>query len=126
MGSGSGQHGDGCRNAEIDGDAIVEPVGRLVQSVRVDQLPAQSPVTIGAYDAKARLSELLDRVQRGEQIVITRHGKPVARLVPEGGHDRAAAHAAVARIRALRAKLAAEGVDMSDDELRALRDEGRR
>ena len=36
---------------------------------------------IGAYDAKARLSELLDRVARGDQIVITRHGKAVARLV---------------------------------------------
>jgi prevent-host-death family protein len=37
---------------------------------------------IGAYDAKARLSELLERVEKGEEVVITRHGTPVARLVP--------------------------------------------
>jgi prevent-host-death family protein len=38
---------------------------------------------IQSSDAKARLSELLDLVERGETIVITRHGKPVARIVPE-------------------------------------------
>jgi prevent-host-death family protein len=38
--------------------------------------------TVGAFEAKTKLSELLDRVQRGEEIVITRHGKPAARLVP--------------------------------------------
>jgi prevent-host-death family protein len=34
------------------------------------------------FDAKAKLSEILDRVSGGEEIVITRHGKPVARVVP--------------------------------------------
>jgi prevent-host-death family protein len=92
----------------------------------MDQIPTQAVLSIGAYDAKTRLSELLDRVARGEQIVITRHGKPVARLVPEGGHDKVAARAAVARIRALRSELAARGVDLSDEEIRALRNEGRR
>jgi prevent-host-death family protein len=37
---------------------------------------------VGAYDAKAHFSELLERVESGEQLTITRHGKPVARLVP--------------------------------------------
>jgi prevent-host-death family protein len=37
---------------------------------------------VGAFDAKTHLSELLDRVQAGEEIVITRRGKPVARLSP--------------------------------------------
>lgn len=37
---------------------------------------------IGAYDAKTHLAELLDRVARGERITITRHGSPVAMLVP--------------------------------------------
>lgn len=37
---------------------------------------------IGAFEAKNKLGALLDRVERGEEIVITRHGKPVARLVP--------------------------------------------
>ena len=36
--------------------------------------------SIGAFDAKTRLSELLERASRGEVIQITRHGKPVARL----------------------------------------------
>ena len=37
---------------------------------------------VGAYDAKTHFSELLERVAAGEQITITRHGSPVARLVP--------------------------------------------
>ena len=42
---------------------------------------------IGAYQAKTHLPALLERVQRGEQITITKHGKPVARLVPVGKPD---------------------------------------
>lgn len=37
---------------------------------------------IGAFEAKNTFGTLLDRVQRGEEILITRHGQPVARLVP--------------------------------------------
>jgi prevent-host-death family protein len=37
---------------------------------------------VGAYDAKTRFSELLDRAAAGEEITITKHGTPVARLVP--------------------------------------------
>ena len=48
--------------------------------------------SIGAFDAKTHLSELLQRVERGEEITITRHGKPVAKLVP--AVDRAAEAAA--------------------------------
>jgi prevent-host-death family protein len=43
--------------------------------------------SVGTFDAKTHLSQLLDRVERGERIVITRNGKPVADLVP---HDDAA------------------------------------
>ena len=42
---------------------------------------------IGAYEAKTRLSSLLERVERGEQITITKHGKPVAKLVPVARPD---------------------------------------
>jgi prevent-host-death family protein len=38
--------------------------------------------SIGAFEAKTHLSELLDRVKRGEKITITRHGTPAAMLVP--------------------------------------------
>lgn len=38
--------------------------------------------TVGAFEAKTHLSDLLDRVERGERFTITRHGKPVAKLMP--------------------------------------------
>jgi prevent-host-death family protein len=38
--------------------------------------------SIGSYEAKTHLPQLLDRVAKGEEIMITKHGKPVARLVP--------------------------------------------
>ncbi len=38
--------------------------------------------SIGSFEAKTHLSALLDRVAKGETITITKHGKPVARLVP--------------------------------------------
>jgi prevent-host-death family protein len=92
----------------------------------MDQVPAQAAISVGAYDAKTRLSELLDRVERGEQIVITRHGKPIARLVPEGGHNVADALAAVDELTRQRKELAARGVRVTQAEIRAMRDEGRR
>ena len=56
---------------------------------------------IGVFEAKKTLGALLDRVERGEEIVITRHGRPVARLVPNvASIDRSRAQAAADRIRA--------------------------
>ena len=52
---------------------------------------------IGAYEAKTQLPKLLDRVARGESLTITRHGKPVARLVPVAT-SRERPHEAAARI----------------------------
>lgn len=79
---------------------------------------------VGAFEAKNTLSALLDLVERGEEVTITRHGKPVARLVPpKPGIDRDQARAAAARLRA-RAK--ALGLKITVDELIAYRDEGRR
>jgi len=37
---------------------------------------------VGAFEAKNKLGQLLDRVEAGEEVVITRRGKPVAKLVP--------------------------------------------
>jgi len=55
---------------------------------------------IGAFAAKNTLGTLLDRVECGEEIVITRHGKAVARLVPNTPRaDQAQARAAFERIR---------------------------
>ena len=51
---------------------------------------------IGACEAKTHLPQLLDRVAQGESLTITRHGKPVARLVPiAGGRERAQEAAAL-------------------------------
>ena len=44
---------------------------------------------IGAFEAKNRLSELLDAAENGEEVVITKHGRPVAKLVPVDDADRA-------------------------------------
>ena len=60
--------------------------------------------TIGIFDAKNRLSELVERAARGEEIVITRRGEQVARLVPPLAIDsRGRASALAARIRKTRA-----------------------
>ena len=40
--------------------------------------------SIGLFEAKTHLSELIARAERGEEVVITRHNKPVAKLVPIG------------------------------------------
>lgn len=49
-----------------------------------------SVATVGIAEAKAKLSELLERAERGEEVVIARYGKPVAKIVavPEGKVDR--------------------------------------
>lgn len=56
--------------------------------------------SIGAFDAKTRLSELLERVGRGEVFIITRHGHPIARLVPEHSGDPERVARAVERLKA--------------------------
>lgn len=38
---------------------------------------------VGAYEARTRFAALLEQVERGDEVVITKHGRPVARLVPE-------------------------------------------
>jgi len=69
---------------------------------------------IGAYEAKTHLPQLLERVRRGERFVITKHGHPIAELLPYGGHDADAARETVAAMRRLRATLARRGVRLAD------------
>jgi prevent-host-death family protein len=76
---------------------------------------------IGIYDARSKLSELIERVQSGEEVVLTRHGEPVARLVPEKRRQKRSRAATVARIRSLARKL-----DIRDIDIRKLIEEGRR
>jgi prevent-host-death family protein len=61
---------------------------------------------IGIYDARSRLSELVERVEAGEEVILTRRGQPVARLVRAETQERNKARAdAVKRIRTLRKRM---------------------
>lgn len=79
--------------------------------------------SVGAFEAKTHLSALLDRVERGEEVTITRHGRPVARLVPVRGFDRAEARALIEQ---MLSDAKASGARATLDEIKAWRDEGRR
>lgn len=77
--------------------------------------------TIGAFEAKTHLSQLLERVQRGERFTITRHGVPVALLGPVSAPERPTASEVVAKIKSLQAVHSLGGIS-----LRELIEEGRR
>ena len=70
---------------------------------------------IGAFEAKSQLGQLLDWVEAGEEVVITRRGKVVARLVPPGAWpDADRGRRAAARIRAMRTAWALGGLQIKD------------
>jgi prevent-host-death family protein len=84
--------------------------------------------TVTAFEAKTRFGQLLDRVTRGEEIIITRHDKPVARVVPEGRSGLAEIRQAVSDLRALRKEMAKRRgfKPLTDKEIRTAINEGRR
>lgn len=60
-------------------------------------------LSVGIFEAKAQLSQLVERVEQGEEVLVTRHGKPVARLVaPEASSDASALADWAAELRAFR------------------------
>ena len=61
--------------------------------------------TVGAYEAKTHLPRLLERVRQGESVTITKHGRPVARLVPVAADDGERARQAASRIRSRRRRI---------------------
>jgi len=65
--------------------------------------------TVPAFEAKTKFGELLDRVLEGEEIVITRHEKPVARLIAEGGRNLADLRRAAEGLEALQKEIAESG-----------------
>ena len=80
---------------------------------------------IGAFEAKNKLGQLLDLVEQGEEITITRHGKEVARLVPPRPvRNRDQARAALQRMRERAEQQKFGRFDW--DEWKSYRDEGRR
>ena len=79
---------------------------------------------IGIYAARAKFSELIERAAGGEEVVITRHGRPIVRLVAAASANGGAARrraAAVKRIERLREELGIVGVNV-----RKLIESGRR
>lgn len=77
-------------------------------------------VTVGAYDAKTHLPRLLDEVERGETVTITKHGREVARLVPVPQHA-ARPDEVIAALREAR-----RGVRRGRTSVRQMIDKGRR
>ncbi|MBY0292615.1 MAG: type II toxin-antitoxin system prevent-host-death family antitoxin [Alphaproteobacteria bacterium] len=58
--------------------------------------------SVGSFEAKTHFSQLIERAMHGEEIFITRRGKPVAKLVPaDANHDLKSAQDAATRLRAL-------------------------
>jgi len=78
--------------------------------------------TVGSFEAKTHLPQLLDRVGRGEKILITRHGKPAALLIPAPTEEKANIKEVIRAMRALRrGNTLGKGVSVRD-----LIEEGRR
>ena len=77
---------------------------------------------IQASDAKTHLPQLLDDVEGGETLIITRHGRPIARIVPETDRRQEEIDKALAAIRELRTRTGR--ISVSD--LLSARDEGRK
>jgi prevent-host-death family protein len=77
---------------------------------------------IQASEAKTHLPQLLDDVERGETLIITRHGRPIARIVPEADGRQEEIDKAIANIKELRKRTGR----ITFEELRSARDEGRR
>jgi len=79
---------------------------------------------VGVFEAKNKLGRLLDLVERGEEIIITRHGREVARLVPpKQAFNRDQARAAIRRIHERAEKLKLGPFEWT--EWKSYRDEGR-
>jgi prevent-host-death family protein len=79
---------------------------------------------IGVYDAKTQLPKLLDRVSRGERFVITKHGRPVAELVPFEAEEAPDVKQAIREMEEWQKR---EGPTLGPDlTIRQLREEGRR
>lgn len=82
--------------------------------------------TVTAFEAKTRFGELLERVSKGEEVVITRHDKPVARLVPEGAQRLDEVRRSVQGLRDLQQRIRGRSkAKLSDREVRAAIDQGR-
>lgn len=76
---------------------------------------------IGSYELKTHLAEVLDAVEQGESVLVTRHGKPIARLLPNAVAEREDVSTAVEALLAFPRTRLPKGVTV-----RSLIEEGRR
>jgi prevent-host-death family protein len=82
--------------------------------------------TVTAFEAKTRFGELLERVSKGEEVVITRHDKPVARLVPEGARRHDDVRRSVEGLRDLQQRIRRRSkARLTDRDVRGAIDQGR-
>lgn len=76
---------------------------------------------VGAFEAKTHLSSLLDKVNNGEEVLITKCGKPIARLVPAEHFDQSRISTTINEIMTLRKEVTLHGMSWKE-----LRDKGQR
>lgn len=84
--------------------------------------------TVTAFEAKTRFGELLDRVAGGEEVVITRHDKPIARMVPEGTPSLEVVRRSVSGLRELQRQIQSRckgKARLTDADVRSAIEEGR-
>ena len=82
---------------------------------------------VTAFEAKTRFGELLERVASGEEVVITRHDKPVARLVPEGARRLTEVQRSVQGLKDLQARIKRRSrAKLSARDVRTAIEKGRR
>ena len=85
--------------------------------------------SVGLFEAKTHLSELIARAERGEETIITRHNKPVAKIVPIGevSPELVARRRQIAtELQAMGREIEARGGPITVEEILSWRDEGRR
>jgi prevent-host-death family protein len=122
------QQGDEPRR-ELAGEPEWPTIGR--ETVVLDwsttgQFAEVDLATVTAFEAKTRFGELLERVSKGEEVVITRHDKPVARLVPEGVPRHDEVRRSVEGLRDLQRRIRRRSkAKLTDRDVRAAIDKGR-
>jgi prevent-host-death family protein len=84
------------------------------------------PHVVGAYEAKTKLAQLLDRAEAGEEITITRHDRPVARLVPINRLPKTAMDELFRQMDEIRARTPLNPPGMEKLSLKSLIEEGRK
>lgn len=116
-GSGVGIDPPGWPHPASDGGRNVDAVQvnlYLSNMVILTGSGGQSMKTVPITEAKARFSALLGDVERGNTVSITRHGKTIARIVPELGRDPEEVREAIGEMRKLRASLPKTGTTIEE------------